>query len=93
MEHYRVFPNLGIHFKPTLPVTGKIWKKISLMLPIMATTKKKFVVMQQKLDFSDGREKKAKLHKFLSLARARSQTSGSYCSCAFAPPPHVALHV
>jgi hypothetical protein len=24
MEHYRVFPNLGIHFKPTLPLIGKI---------------------------------------------------------------------
>ncbi len=37
MEHYSVFPNLGIHFKPTLPLIGKIWKKISLLLPLILT--------------------------------------------------------
>jgi hypothetical protein len=70
MEHYRVFPNLGIHFKPTLPLVGKILKIISLMLPIMATAKKNFVAIRQKLDFSDRREKKPNSMRF-SLARAR----------------------
>jgi hypothetical protein len=50
------------------------------MQPIMATAKKKFAAIRRKFDFSDRREKKVKLHKVLSLARARSQTLGRYCS-------------
>jgi hypothetical protein len=70
MEHYSVFPNLGIHFKPTLPLVGKIWKKFSLLLPIMATAKKNFIAIRRKLDFSDRREKKLNAIRF-SRARAR----------------------
>jgi hypothetical protein len=40
------------------------------MLPIMATAKKKFVAIRQKLDFSDHREKKQNSIRF-SLSRAR----------------------
>jgi hypothetical protein len=58
MEHYSVFPNLGIHFKPTLPLIGKFRKKISLLLPLMATAKKIFIAIRRNLDFSDRREKK-----------------------------------
>ncbi len=70
MEHYSVFPNLGIHFKTTLPLVEKIWKKFSLLLPIMATAKKNFIAIRQKLDFSDRREKKLNAIRF-SHARAR----------------------
>ena len=70
MEHYSVFPNLGIHFKPTLPLVGKIWKKFSLLLPIMATAKKNFIAIRRKLDFSDRREKKLNAIRF-SRKRAR----------------------
>jgi hypothetical protein len=78
MEHYSVFPNLGIHFKPTLPLVGKIWKKFSLLLLLMATAKKKFIAIRRKLDFSDRREKKLNAIWF-SRARARFQTLGRYC--------------
>jgi hypothetical protein len=40
------------------------------MLPIIATTKKKIRRDPTKFDFSDRREKKAKLPKVLSLSRA-----------------------
>ncbi len=70
MEHYSVFPNLGIHFKPTLPLVGKICKKFSILLPIMATAKKNFIAIRRKLDFSDRREKKLNAIRF-SRARAR----------------------
>jgi hypothetical protein len=70
MEHYSVFPNLGIHFKPTIPLIGKIWKKISLLLPIMTTAKKNSSRSDENWIFRIV-QKKAKLHKILSRARAR----------------------
>jgi hypothetical protein len=77
MELYWVFPNLGIHFKPTLPLIENL-KKISLMLPIMATTKKNRC-NPTKIWFLGTPRKNAFHHKVLSRALARSQTLGRNC--------------
>jgi hypothetical protein len=42
----------------TLPLIEKIFKKISVMLPLMATTKKKIVAIRRKFDFWERREKR-----------------------------------
>ncbi len=54
MELYGAFLNLGIHFKLTVE---KSFNKISLILPIMATAKTKFVEFRRKLEFWERREK------------------------------------
>ncbi len=49
------------------------------MLLIMATAKKKIRHDPKKIGFFGSQSKIAKLHKVLSLARARSQTLGRHC--------------
>jgi hypothetical protein len=82
MEYYSVFPNLGIHFKPTLPLVGKIWKKTQLIATPNDYGPKKFHRDPTKIGFFGSPRKKAKRHKILSLSRARFQTLGRCCMSA-----------
>jgi hypothetical protein len=78
MEHYSVFPNLGIPFY-TYPLLGRRnLKNIQLIPTHNGYGQKKFHRDPTKIGFFGSPRKKAKRHKVLSLSRARFQTLGGY---------------